>query len=116
MEGQPLIPSRLADAKPYLDQLKQGFAGVVPHGTGRCCIKLGKPLEQRLFAKTGTATIAAGVKSYSSWVVGWVEPAAGSGIKSRLAFACWVSKSSDFGAPTCGSMITHILQALDKPS
>jgi cell division protein FtsI/penicillin-binding protein 2 len=116
-EGRPLLLSGTAEAqRRFLDQLKQGFAGVVPHGTGRG-IELPKLVkDQRLFLKTGTATIneTAVPRTYSSWVAGWVEAKPGSGITSRIAFACWVSKSPKFGEPTCGPIIQHILDSLDR--
>jgi cell division protein FtsI/penicillin-binding protein 2 len=68
-----------------------------------------------LYSKTGTAVLHPGAgpggKDLSSgWLVGWVEPPA-SGSDRRIAFACVVTPTTEFGANACGPIIRAIFDS-----
>lgn len=65
-----------------------------------------------LYVKTGTATIIRN-KRFSLWTAGWIE-GAGSGTRSRMAFACFITygRNSDTGGGTCAKVVADFLVRL----
>lgn len=97
-----------------LEMIRAGLHGVanVAPGTAHA-VFADKGLRARVFSKTGTAETV-GKRIYSSWYAGWIEPAAGSGITRRLAFACVVTRTGTYGSTSCGPAIAALLTTLDK--
>jgi cell division protein FtsI/penicillin-binding protein 2 len=110
-EGQPLMPSPSAGSPPYASILRSGLFGVsnVPGGTARRRFRSAKLLQSRVFAKTGTANTVGDF--HSAWLAGWIEPAIPQG--RRLAFACWITHTTEYGADACVPIVRKLLEGIE---
>ncbi|MGQ0564662.1 MAG: penicillin-binding transpeptidase domain-containing protein [Gemmobacter sp.] len=119
--GTPITPEPLygPEDAPYLDILRAGMKAVVePGGTAAGTIGAARPpgraLRDRLYAKTGTATLEGhgipdGSSVYSSWFTGWIADEAGN---PAFAFACAISHVP--AQPVCARMTVEILAQMSE--
>jgi cell division protein FtsI/penicillin-binding protein 2 len=128
LEGQPVLtvpPGRQADYEKLMAQISRGLNGVTAVGTAAChppqhCpfqwSSLPPGLRNSIFVKTGTATLSEEGENtvYSAWVVGWVDPPRDipSGITRRIAIACNVARTRDFGAAACAPIVGELIRQL----
>jgi cell division protein FtsI/penicillin-binding protein 2 len=111
-EGQPLITSSSAGSPAYDNVLRSGLFGVAnarAAGTAEKQFRSAKRLQSRLFVKTGTAITVGDF--YSAWLAGWIEPASAQG--RRLAFACWITHTSQYGADACAPVIKKLFEGVE---
>ncbi|KMO41067.1 hypothetical protein [Methylobacterium aquaticum] len=124
--GQSLLavpPDRRDDYERMMAELKRGLKGVVQAGTAADPRdfprgNLPKALVDSLYLKTGTAVLPIKGRNrrtlYSSSLAGWIDPPPGitSGITRRIAVACQISRTIDFGAGACGKIVAAFIDGL----
>jgi cell division protein FtsI/penicillin-binding protein 2 len=117
-EGQPIIDQNSPVQKQLFAAVTAGLHGVVmtPRGTANRYFA-DAPYRERIFGKTGTATTTEtrGERQYSAWFAGWIEPGpqGAKGMGRRVAFACWVTHTRDFGGTACAPIIKKLLSATE---
>lgn len=117
-EGQPIIDQTSAVQKQLFAAVTAGLHGVVmtPRGTANRYFA-DAPYRARIYGKTGTATTTEtrGERQYSAWFAGWIEPGpqGAKGMGRRVAFACWVTHTRDFGGTACAPIIKKLLSATE---
>jgi hypothetical protein len=103
------------DAGPLLNALRAGFRGVARTRPFKTVAVDLLNAEDRLYVKTGTATIIRGTR-FSTWVAGWVQGKPNTAIPTTLSFACFAPRrgNADTGGRVCGEIIREFLNKLSQ--
>ncbi len=100
-----------------LDRIRAGMKGVVDGGTAAGAFR-GKEFDRLragLSGKTGTAPTGEDGMA-TVWFMGWLEPGSLPGQTRRLAFAAFVSESSQTGGAHAAPMIAGMLRSMQLRS
>lgn len=117
-EGEPIIDPGSPIQKQLFAAVTAGLHGVVMTNRGTANRYFADaPYRERVYGKTGTATTTEtrGERQYSAWFAGWINPGpkGGKGMGRRVAFACWVTHTRDFGGTACAPVIKKLLSATE---
>jgi cell division protein FtsI/penicillin-binding protein 2 len=115
LDGRPAAPSAGPALGVRLDRIRAGMKGVIDAGTAAGAFRAPElaPLRRGLFGKTGTAPTSDGDLA-TVWFTGWLEPGSLPGQTHRLAFAVFVSRSSETGGAHAAPVVASVLRAMQE--
>ena len=96
-----------------LDRIRAGLRGVVDHGTAAGAFRASEfdALRPGLYGKTGTAPVGDDGLA-TVWFTGWLEPGSIPGQDRRLAFAVFVSRSTETGGAHAAPVAAALLRSM----
>lgn len=96
-----------------LDRIRAGLRGVVDHGTAAGAFRAPEfdALRPGLYGKTGTAPVGDDGLA-TVWFTGWLEPGSIPGQDRRLAFAVFVSRSTETGGAHAAPVAAALLRSM----
>ena len=96
-----------------LDRIRAGLRGVVAHGTAAGAFRAPEfdGLRAGLYGKTGTAPVGDDGLA-TVWFTGWLEPGSIPGQDRRLAFAVFVSRSTETGGAHAAPVAAALLRSM----
>jgi cell division protein FtsI/penicillin-binding protein 2 len=115
LDGRPAASSAGPALGVRLDRIRAGMKGVIDAGTAAGAFRAPDlaQLRRGLYGKTGTAPIGDGDLA-TVWFTGWLEPGSLPGQTHRLAFAVFVSRSSETGGAHAAPVAASVLRAMQE--